>query len=542
MASPARTASGNRAAPGAEAQAGYRAPALDKGLDIVELLSATGDGLAQAEIAKALGRSANEIFRMLDRLVRRGYVHRVGDRYALTLKLFALAHQHAPTRRLVSVATPVLRDLSRRTQQSCHLALYDRGHVIVVAQNESPTYYGLSIQVGARIGMFNTGSGHVLLAFATDGERELMMREHECVPGESMSDGLAERLIAVRRRGYEQMESMQIHGVVNLSAPVVGPNGHAIAVLTLPYMTPMRGGFADIETSLGLVRACASELSESCGGRTKLVDTHCHLIYRDRMRYPWLERVPALNRDFPIEDYFVQSRAAGVADIVYMEVDVHESQMEAEAAFAASLGESVVGVVAACRPESADFPDYLERIAAIDKVRGLRRVLHTQPDALARKSIFAAHLRRLTRHSLSFDLCVRADQLPVAADLVRACPKVQFVLDHCGNPEPAEPGLKWRNDIRQIAAMPNIVCKLSGLMSRAAPGQATVESLRPAVEHVIACFGWERVVWGSDWPVCTTGGTIANWMDVTRQIVASASPDETRRLYSTNAERVYRLS
>jgi predicted TIM-barrel fold metal-dependent hydrolase len=96
--------------------------------------------------------------------------------------------------------------------------------------------------------------------------------------------------------------------------------------------------------------------STICGGTPRVVDTHCHLIYRQRMSYPWLQKVPELNRDFMIEDYLAQARAAGVSDIVYMEADVHESQMEAEAAFAGSLSERIVGVVAACRPESRDFP------------------------------------------------------------------------------------------------------------------------------------------------------------------------------------------
>lgn len=529
-------------APAGDGQSGYRAPALDKGLDIIELLAATDEGLAQADIAKALGRSANEIFRMIDRLVRRGYVRRSGDRYELTLKLFALAHQHVPMRRLVSLATPVLRELSRRTHQSCQLAIYDRGHVVVVAQNESPTYYGLSIRVGARIGLFNTGSGHVLLAFTSERERELMIREHELVPGETASAGLSERLLAVRQRGYEQMESMQIRGVVNLSAPVVGPNGHAIAVLTIPYMSPVERSYAEMDTALEQVRAAAGELSQICGGRPKLVDTHCHLIYRHRLSYPWLQKVPELNRDFMIEDYLAQARGAGVSDIVYMEADVHESQMEAEVGLAASLGDAIVGIVAACRPESRDFVAHLERVVAMDRVKGLRRVLHTQPDDLATQPIFASNLSRLARHRLSFDLCVRADQLPVAEGLVRACPEVQFVLDHCGNPGSAGSAVAWRDAIKSIARMPNVVCKLSGLTTNLGRTEWTAEALRPAFDHAIECFGWDRVVWGSDWPVCTPAGTIATWLDATRQLVDGASHDEMSRLFSRNAERVYRLA
>src|ERR1700761_2597975 len=112
----------------------YRAPALDKGLDILELLASVDGGLTQSEIAKALGGSANENYRMLDRLVRRGYVLRNdADRYELTLKLFGLAHLHRPIRRLVAQATPMMRELAQQTQQSNHLAVYDRSAVIVIA-------------------------------------------------------------------------------------------------------------------------------------------------------------------------------------------------------------------------------------------------------------------------------------------------------------------------------------------------------------------------------------------------------------------------
>ncbi len=113
----------------------YRAPALDKGLDIIELLAGIEGGLTQAEIAKALGRTPNEFYRMLDRLVRRGYVSRSeGDRFELTLKLFALAHLHAPIRRLVALAAPLMRDLAARTMQANHLAIYDKSGVTVIAQ------------------------------------------------------------------------------------------------------------------------------------------------------------------------------------------------------------------------------------------------------------------------------------------------------------------------------------------------------------------------------------------------------------------------
>ena len=246
----------------------YRAPALDKGLDILELLAATEEGLSQAEIAKALDRTPNEIYRMLDRLVRRRYVARTsGDRYELTLKLFVLAHQHAPMRRLVSQAMPVLRGFAREAGQACHIAVYDRGHVVIVGQVDSPGYWGMAIRVGARVTLFNTGSGHVLLAFAGAAERDAMIAEHELMPGEAQPDDLDGRLAAVRERGYELMRSQQTVGVQNISVPIFGPNRTVVAALTCPYLTWTDPTVTpDVPTTLDLLRQAARSIEPAAGG------------------------------------------------------------------------------------------------------------------------------------------------------------------------------------------------------------------------------------------------------------------------------------
>lgn len=218
----------------------YRAPALDKGLDILELLAGIDGGLTQAEIAKRMGRNANEFYRMLDRLVKRGYVTKVdGDRYSLTLKLFGLAQLHAPVRRLASYATPLMRELAEQSRQANQLVVFDRGSAVVIAQQEAPGYWGISIRVGSHISLYNTGSGHVLLAFRTPEERMMMIREYE-QKGEDVSELTPEflgRLEQIRERGYEMMPSLQTAGVVNISAPVLGRDGHTIAALTIPYIT-----------------------------------------------------------------------------------------------------------------------------------------------------------------------------------------------------------------------------------------------------------------------------------------------------------------
>lgn len=247
----------------------YRAPALDKGLDILELLAHTDGGLTQAEIAKHLGKSPNEFYRMLDRLARRGYVQRQdGERFLLTLKLFGLAHFHPPVRRLVSFATPFMRDFAALAEQACHLAVFDRGAVVVIAQQDAPTYWGISIRLGARINLFNTGSGHVLLAFQEGPQRAMMIAEQACELDKPIRpDDLDDRLQLIRKRGYETLESLQTIGVRNISAPVLGLGGHALAALTCPYITPVDPAAPDFDAAIAHLREAARQISLSVAGQ-----------------------------------------------------------------------------------------------------------------------------------------------------------------------------------------------------------------------------------------------------------------------------------
>ncbi|QYZ69493.1 IclR family transcriptional regulator [Neotabrizicola shimadae] len=242
----------------------YRAPALDKGLDMIELLAATEEGMTLKDISSALGRSPTELYRMLDRLARRGYVARQGDTYELTMKLFLLAHRRPPIRRLVGLATPVMRRFTAAAEQACHLVKYDRGDLVVIAQVEAPGYWGLAIRVGARVGMVNTGSGHVLLAFAPEYERALMFEEHEWMPHEAPPPNLDARLEQVRAQGYESMESQQTAGVMNLSVPILASDGSVLAALTCPFVLRLDNHEApDRDQVLRLLIQAGKDLSGS---------------------------------------------------------------------------------------------------------------------------------------------------------------------------------------------------------------------------------------------------------------------------------------
>jgi DNA-binding IclR family transcriptional regulator len=244
----------------------YRAPALDKGLDILELLSTQPQGLTRAEIVKAMGRSPSEIYRMLERLVARSYVSRSpeGDRHALSLKLYVLAHRYPPLERLVQRAMPHLDAFSKAAEQSCHLGVYDRGNVTVVAQVQSPAHWGLSIRLGVQVSLVGTGSGHVLLAHQSDERRKTMLQEHRALEGEVMKSARSLDTLhhGIRERGYWQGASEQAQGVTDISCPVIGPEGEALAALTCPYLMRIdQRSTADIGQTRQLLLDAAAAIS-----------------------------------------------------------------------------------------------------------------------------------------------------------------------------------------------------------------------------------------------------------------------------------------
>ncbi len=222
-----------------EAGPRYAAPALEKGLDILEALADSATGYTLNELAQKVGRKVSEIFRMAVTLQRRGFVQvDENDRYTLTLRMFELAHRQQPLKSLVSVALPLLRELANRARQSCHLAMYQGGRVVVIAQVESPERWSFGLKVGVVMGLTDTSSGHVLLAFRDEIDRARMLRAHIGVEGElEMDPGeLFSILQEVRERGYSAMPSKQTRGITNIAFPVMGVADHVIASINVPYI------------------------------------------------------------------------------------------------------------------------------------------------------------------------------------------------------------------------------------------------------------------------------------------------------------------
>lgn len=254
----------------------YRAPALDKGLDILELLAERDDGLTQKQIANRLGRSVNEIFRMLSVLKERRYVElrSDGDRYVLSTKLFALSHRHPPMKRLVNAGMPRLRSVAEKTRQSCHLGTFHQGALLIVAQVDSPESVGYHVDAGATFDFFETSSAHVLLAFNSPTEQERMLRD---VPAPALArvdrEVLEERLQSIRTNGYEARDSDVVRAVRNIAVPIFGFSGNAVATLTVPYLFKMTGyDQPSPEEAQEVASAAGRDLSQAIGAPEDIED------------------------------------------------------------------------------------------------------------------------------------------------------------------------------------------------------------------------------------------------------------------------------
>jgi len=279
----------------------------------------------------------------------------------------------------------------------------------------------------------------------------------------------------------------------------------------------------------------------------KIVDAHQHLWDLDLFHYAWLKDLAVLNRSFRMNDYCDATKDLGIEKSVHLEADVDEPFIVEETKHVLQLADRsdnpLEGVVACGRPESKDFKTYLERILGHPKLKGIRRILHTQPDDLGQSETFIENVNSLAGYGLSFDLCVLARQLPLAIRLVSRCPEVTFLLDHCGVPQVREKILDpWRANIHAIAKFPNIFCKISGLVAYADPHHWTVEDLRPYVDHAIECFGWDRVMFGSDWPVCTLSASYRQWVEALVSLTRGAGEVNQKKLFQENAIRIYRLA
>lgn len=282
-------------------------------------------------------------------------------------------------------------------------------------------------------------------------------------------------------------------------------------------------------------------------GMLPVLDTHQHLWDLQKFDLPWVKGAGKLDRSFVMADYRQASEGLNVVKTIYMEVDVPESLHKAEAEYVLDLcrkdDNPMVAAVIGGRPAAEGFADYLKPFQGSPYIKGVRQVLHGgTPKGFCLTPEFVRGVRLLGEKGMRFDICIRAEELSDAAKLLDLCPETQMVLDHCGNASvPNKDRTQWQRDIADVAKRKNVVCKISGIVASAKPGEWTPDDLTPIVKHCADVFGHDRILYASDWPVCTLAATFREWLEALQTIVRDWPEADRLKLFHDNAVRFYNV-
>jgi L-fuconolactonase len=275
------------------------------------------------------------------------------------------------------------------------------------------------------------------------------------------------------------------------------------------------------------------------------IDSHVHFWDQQQLPYPWLVEVPKIagrhtpaelraeaGEDCPEKIVFVECGAPWLDEVKWV------SQL-------AVIEPRIAGLVAKCMVnEGAATVAKLAELKRFPLVRGVRHLVQHEPDAdYCARPEFIAGVQAVGAAALSFDLCCFHHQMPAVVRLMRACPDTRFILDHFG-----KPGIRarlldpWRAHLAELAALPNVVCKLSGLITEADHAAWQPADLKPYVDHALATFGPGRLLFGGDWPVAKLAGSYPRWLDTARALVSHLPAADQDAIFRRNALRAYRLA
>jgi len=282
-----------------------------------------------------------------------------------------------------------------------------------------------------------------------------------------------------------------------------------------------------------------------------IVDTHQHLWDLGRFKLGWMTPgEEPLGKNHVPADYAETVKGLNVVKSIYMEVDVVPEQQVAEAEYVLDLIKKgrtpMVAAVISGRPNSEHFRNHIDRFNSEKAIKGIRQVLHgsTTPPGYCLEPSFVKGIRYLGDVGLSFDLCMRAEELPDASRLIDACPSTRFIIDHCGNEDvKTKDHTRWKRDLARITEKgERVVCKVSGIIASTKGGAWKADDLAPIINHVLDSFGPDRVMFGGDWPVCTVAATYREWVEALKSIVENRSEIDQRKLFHDNAVKFYQLA
>lgn len=279
-----------------------------------------------------------------------------------------------------------------------------------------------------------------------------------------------------------------------------------------------------------------------------IIDTHLHLWDPGYLRYPWLDDNALLNKPYLLADYNRHCGPVQVEKMVFLQCEVDFSQFQQEAAWITSLAAQdprIQGMVPWAPLEKGDAAkaDVEALLAANPLVKGIRRIIQFEPDIeFCLRPDFIKGVQLLADYGLSFDICISHIQMANTIKLVAQCPNVQFILDHIGKPDIKNHVMEpWQTEIQTLASFPNVWCKVSGLVTEADHRHWTKADLKPYIDHVIHAFGFDRVIYGGDWPVAYQATDYPRWVETLEWAVSGCSDRELRQLFHDNASAFYRL-
>jgi len=278
-----------------------------------------------------------------------------------------------------------------------------------------------------------------------------------------------------------------------------------------------------------------------------IVDTHLHLWDTTYLRYPWLDTNALLNRPYLPAEYRQVCKPVQVEQMVFLQAEVDFIQFMEEANWVSGLAKDeprITGMVpwAPLEKGNAARAD-LEKLAADPLTKGIRRIIQFEPDQeFCLRPDFVKGVQALPDYNLHFEICISHGQMANTIKLVQQCPNVKFILDHIGKPDIKnhlyEP---WKSELKTLAGFSNVWCKMSGLVNEADWQHWTKEDLKPYIDHVLDCFGFERVMYGGDWPVAAQATVYPRWVETLEWAVSDCSDKEKHQLFHDNAIKFYRL-
>lgn len=280
-----------------------------------------------------------------------------------------------------------------------------------------------------------------------------------------------------------------------------------------------------------------------------IVDSHVHLWDPYRFRMPWLDNEALLNRPHGVPEYREHTAGIEIAAMVYVQVEVAPpyALMEAHWAVERAREEPRLKAIVPWAPleygdQSRAFLSELQSLSPL--IKGIRRIIEYEPDpTFCLQPGFIRGVELLPEYGFSFDINVNYRHLANTIELVRRCPSTNFVLDHLGKPDIAHQGLvPWRDQIRELASFPNVMCKLSGMVTETDRMHWTADDLAPFAEHVLLAFGEDRVMFGGDWPVVLLASQYTRWVETADRFIGQLSPEWQRNVWSGNARRFYRIA